>query len=54
MGGSISAELREGAFLRARISRQSVENMESLGSGWEETGGGSRTEFGLQLDWAFP
>jgi hypothetical protein len=54
MGGSVSAELGEGAFLRARLSRLVVENMESLGSGWEETEGGSRTEFGLQLDWAFP
>jgi hypothetical protein len=54
IGISISTELGEGTFLRARASRLAVEGMESLGSGWEETEGGNRTELGLQLDWAFP
>jgi hypothetical protein len=53
VGTSLSVELGEGAFLRGRVSRLAFENMESLGSGWETTDGGERTELGLQLDWTF-
>lgn len=48
----LSAEVREGLSLRIAISRRVTEDAESLGSGWEETEGGSLTEFGFQLDYA--
>lgn len=50
---SVSAEITEDLFLRARFLRKIIENVTVLGSGWEETEGDSRTEFGFQLDCAF-
>jgi hypothetical protein len=49
----LSLELSEQFTLRAGTSRRVVEDASSLGSGWEETEGDSRTEFGIQLDYAF-
>lgn len=54
LGSALSVELDGGVFLRARISRLAREDAGSLGSGWEETPGGARTEAGIQLDWSFP
>ncbi len=48
-----SAEVSEGLFLRGAMGRKIVEDVEFLGSGWEETEGDSRTELGFQLDYAF-
>ncbi|OPL18124.1 MAG: hypothetical protein AVO35_06370 [Candidatus Aegiribacteria sp. MLS_C] len=48
----LSAEIGEGASLRFALSRRATENVESLGSGWEETEGASLTELGFQLDYA--
>lgn len=50
---SISAEVGNSLFLRARFLRKIIENVSVLGSGWEETEGDSRTEIGFQLDCAF-
>ena len=49
----VSTEVSEGCFLRGAIERKIVEDADILGSGWEETEGGSRTELGFQLDYAF-
>ncbi len=49
----VSAELSEGFSLRGAIERKIVEDVDFLGSGWEETEGDSRTELGFQLDYAF-
>jgi hypothetical protein len=48
-----SAEISDGFFLRCVFERKAVEDVEVLGSGWEETEGDSRTELGFQLDYAF-
>ena len=48
-----SAEVSEGLFLRGTIKRKIVEDADTLGSGWEETEGDSRTEMGFQLDYTF-
>ena len=50
---SVSTEISEDLFLRARFLRKIIEDATVLGSGWEETEGDSRTEFGFQLDCAF-
>ena len=50
---SVSLHIEESAILRAKWSWYCKEGEESLGSGWEETEGASRTAFGLQLDWNF-
>lgn len=50
---SMSAEISEYLFLRARFLRKIIEDAAVLGSGWEETEGDSRTEFGFQLDCVF-
>lgn len=54
LGASLSAVLGEGTILRGRVCRHIVEGAEHMGSGWEETEGGGRTELGIQLDWSFP
>jgi hypothetical protein len=51
MQAAIALNLDPRAVLRARLRWHSRENVESLGSGYEETEGGTRTEAGLQLDW---
>lgn len=48
---SVSVALGEGWRVRGRISRFHGYDRESLGSGYEETQGPTRTEAGLQLDW---
>jgi len=50
---SVSLNPRENIDLRARIAWQQREGVDHLGSGWEETEGGSRTEAGIQLDYSF-
>jgi hypothetical protein len=49
-----SAGLSEGMTLRGAVSWRRTDGAVSLGSGWEETQGDSRTEFGLQLDCQLP
>ena len=51
--GAVSVEPREGLFLRGGVGVLRRQDAESLGSGYEETEGGSRTEASLQLDWSF-
>lgn len=51
--GSVSLHISSSAVLRARCAWYNIEGEPSLGSGWEETEGSSRTEAGLQLDWNF-
>ena len=48
---SISVSLGEDWRLRGRISRFHGYDRDSIGSGYEQTEGPSRTEAGLQLDW---
>ncbi|MFO7626440.1 MAG: hypothetical protein R6V62_04210 [Candidatus Fermentibacteraceae bacterium] len=48
---SVSVVLGEDWRVRGRISRFHGYDRESLGSGYEETQGPTRTEAGLQLDW---
>lgn len=48
---SVSVTLGEGWRVRGRIGRFHWYDRESLGSGYEETLGPTRTEAGLQLDW---
>jgi len=48
--GSAAFSLGGGAQIRARFSRLSRENVESLGSGLEETRGPVRTEAGVQVE----
>jgi hypothetical protein len=50
---AVSVEPREGLFLRAGVGWTLRDGAESIGSGYEETEGDSRTEAGLQLDWRF-
>jgi len=50
---SVSLKPSESIDLRARIAWQQREGADHLGSGWEETEGGSRTEAGIQLDYSF-
>lgn len=50
---SATYNLSASAVLRSKCSWYCMEGSESLGSGWEETEGSSRTELGLQLDWEF-
>ncbi|MBD3368775.1 hypothetical protein GF402_00240 [Candidatus Fermentibacteria bacterium] len=52
--GSVSLEAAPGMFVRARGLWERRENVETMGSGWEETEGDGRTTVGLQLDYAFP
>ncbi|MBN2607558.1 MAG: hypothetical protein JXA64_00465 [Candidatus Fermentibacteraceae bacterium] len=49
----LSFSLTEDIVLRGAVSHRVVEEADELGSGWEETEGGSRTELGFQLDYAF-
>lgn len=49
----ISAEITSDLFLRLGFSSLTMEDASSMGSGWEETSGDSRSEMGVQLDWAF-
>ncbi|MGM0627572.1 MAG: hypothetical protein ACQETZ_05375, partial [Candidatus Fermentibacterota bacterium] len=51
--GAVSVEPREGLFLRGGVGVLRRQDAEALGSGYEETEGGSRTEASLQLDWSF-
>jgi hypothetical protein len=51
---SVSLQTAPGMFLRARTLHEAREDVEALGSGWEETQGGSRTTVSVQLDCAFP
>jgi hypothetical protein len=48
-----SVEAVEGLFLRGAAGWIRREGQGSLGSGWEETEGDSRTEVSMQLDWSF-
>ena len=49
----LSVSLDEDITIRGALSRRTTDGASSLGSGWEETQGDSRTEFGFQLDYAF-
>lgn len=49
----LSVSLTDELWLRGAVSRRTVDGAPSLGSGWEETMGDSRTDFGFQLDYAF-
>ena len=50
---SVSLHIEGTAVLRIKGSWYCKEGEESLGSGWEETEGSSRTAVGIQLDWNF-
>ncbi len=50
---AVSVEPREGLFLRGGVGWLRRQDAETLGSGYEETEGGSRTEASCQLDWSF-
>ena len=49
----LSIEASPGLFFRAGAEHLTKRGAESLGSGWEETQGDSRTRLGLQLDYSF-
>ncbi len=49
-----SATLSRGLHLRLSAGHTWKEDVSSLGSGWEETEGGGRTELGLQVDYSLP
>ncbi|MFO8184226.1 MAG: hypothetical protein R6U39_08640 [Candidatus Aegiribacteria sp.] len=49
----LSVRVADKLWLRGAVSRRTVDGASSLGSGWEETQGDSRTDFGFQLDYAF-
>lgn len=49
----LSVSVTDELWLRGAVSSRTVDGASSLGSGWEETQGDSRTDFGFQLDYAF-
>lgn len=49
----LSVSVTDELWLRGAVSRRTVDGASCLGSGWEETQGDSRTDFGFQLDYAF-
>jgi hypothetical protein len=48
--GSVSFSLAGGTRIRGRVSRLIREDVETMGSGLEETPGGNRTEVGVQME----
>ena len=50
---SVSFQLEDDMTLRSMVSKRVIDNAESIGSGFEETSGGSRTEAGIQIDYSF-
>lgn len=50
---AVSVHLRESLDLRSRITWETKEDVDRMGSGWEETAGRERTCAGLQLDYGF-
>jgi len=50
---SVSLHIDDRAVLRLKGGWYRKEGEDTLGSGWEETEGPSRTEAGVQLDWNF-